>query len=158
MLSSGPTSFSQWIEPTCTTLPPFTTVDVGLVFSNAIDSVRRWIRTGAPAAPSINFERDASGALVRDTDGKVKGGIRLAQFTAPTADQKAAPNGTKFPCSISGWHRDYTPAALKTLYGDHKNYVAQVTNAMIQAAAAGYILPLDAVAAIREAQNSDVAK
>jgi hypothetical protein len=133
-------------------------VDVGLVFSNAIDSVRRWIRTGAPAAPSINFERDASGVLVRDVDGKVKGGVRLAQFTAPTADQKAAPNGTKFPCSISGWHRDYTPSELKTLYGDHANYVARVTNAMVKAATDGYILAVDAVAAIRDADKSDVAK
>jgi hypothetical protein len=156
--ASGPISFTQWIVPTCTTLPPFTTVDVGLVFSNAIDSVRRWIRTGAPAAPSINFERDASGVLVRDVDGKVKGGVRLAQFTAPTADQKAAPNGTKFPCSISGWHRDYTPSELKTLYGDHANYVARVTNAMVKAATDGYILAVDAVAAIRDADKSDVAK
>jgi hypothetical protein len=155
---SGPISFTQWIEPTCTTLPPFTTVDVGLVFSNAIDSVRRWIRTGVPAAPSINFERDASGALVRDADGRVKGGIRLAQFTAPTADQKAAPNGTQFPCSISGWHRDYTPSELKSLYGSHGNYVSQVTQAMVKAASDGYILQVDAAAAIREAGNSDVAK
>jgi hypothetical protein len=153
----GPISFTQWVEPTCTTLPPFTTVNVGLVFSNAIDSVRRWIRTGVPAAPSINFERDVSGALVRDVDGKVKGGIRLAQFTAPTADQQA-PNGTMFPCSISGWHRDYTPAELKSLYGDHGNYVAQVTNAMVKAATDGYILAADAVAAIRDAESSDVAK
>jgi hypothetical protein len=155
---NGPISFTQWIEPTCTTLPPFTTVDVGLVFSNAIDSVRRWIRTGVPAAPSISFERDASGALVRDADGRVEGGIRLAQFTAPTADQKAAPNGTQFPCSISGWHRDYTPSELKSLYGNHGNYVSQVTRAMVKAAADGYILPVDAAAAIRDAGNSDVAK
>jgi hypothetical protein len=154
---SGPISFTQWIQPTCTTLPPFTTVDVGLVFSNAIDSVRRWIRTGVPAAPSINFQRDGSGALVRDVDGKVAGGVRLAQFTAPTADQKA-PNGAMFPCSISGWHRNYTPSELKTLYGDHSHYVAQVTNAMVKAATDGYILAVDAVAAIRDAQNSDVAK
>jgi hypothetical protein len=156
--ASRPISFTQWIEPTCATLPPFTTVDVGLVYGNAIDSVRRWIRTGVPAAPSINFERDASGALVRDADGRVLGGIRLAQFTAPTADQKAAPNGTKFPCSISGWHRDYTPAELKSLYGDHSSYVAQVTRAMVKAATDGYILPVDAVAAIRDAEKSDVAR
>jgi len=155
--AGGPISFTQWIEPTCTTLPPFTTVDVGLVFSNAIDSVRRWIRTGTPAAPSINFERDASGALAREVDGKVKGGVRLAQFTAPTADQKT-PNGVAFPCSISGWHRDYTPAELKTLYGDHSSYVAQVTSAMVKAATDGYILAVDAVAAIRDAENSDVAE
>ncbi|MBT9487919.1 MAG: hypothetical protein IV093_10460 [Rubrivivax sp.] len=154
---AGPISFTQWIEPTCTTLPPFTKVDVGLVFSNAIDSVRRWIRTGAPAAPSINFERDPSGALVREADGKVRGGVRLAQFTAPTAEQ-AAPNGTVFPCGISGWHRDYTPSELKVLYGDHGNYVAMVTHAMVQAATDGYILATDAVAAIRDAENSDVAK
>ncbi|ROZ79761.1 hypothetical protein EEB15_02335 [Ramlibacter sp. WS9] len=154
---AGPISFTQWVQPTCTTLPPFTTVDVGLVFSNAIDAVRRWVRTGAPAAPSINFERDASGALVRDADGRVLGGIRLAQFTAPIAEQKA-PNGTAFPCSISGWHRDYTPSELKSIYGDHGNYVAQVTNAMVKAATDGYILAADAVAAIRDAENSDVAK
>src|SRR5439155_10068259 len=141
-----PISFTQWIEPTCTTLPPFTTVDTGLVISNAIDSVRRWIRTGVPAAPSINFERDAAGALVRDADGKVKGGIRLAQFTAPIADQQA-PNGTVFPCGISGWHRYYTPAELKGLYGNHGNYVAQVTKAMVKAATDGYILAVDAAAA-----------
>lgn len=155
--SSGPITFTQWVEPTCTTLPPFTTVDVGLVFSNAIDSVRRWIRTGAPAAPSINFERDASGALVRDADGKVRGGVRLAQFTAPIADQ-GAPNGAVFPCSISGWHRNYSPLELKSLYGDHSNYVAQVTSAMVKAATDGYILAVDALAAIRDAENSDVAK
>jgi hypothetical protein len=156
--ASGPISFTQWIEPTCTTLPPFTTVDVGLVFSNAIASVRRWIRTGAPAAPSINFERDASGVLVRDADGKVKGGVRLAQFTAPTADQKAAPNGMMFPCSISGWHRYYTPAELRSLYGNHSGYVAQVTHAMLKAAKDGYILAADALSAIRDAEKSDVAK
>jgi hypothetical protein len=155
---SGPISFTQWIEPTCGTLPPFSTVDVGLVFGNAIDSARRWIRTGTPAAPSINFERDAAGALVRDADGRVKGGVRLAQFTAPTADQKATPNGTKFPCSISGWHRYYTTAELKALYGSHANYVAQVTHAMIRAASDGYIRAVDAVAAIRDAESSDVAK
>ena len=44
------------------------------------------------------------------------------------------------------------------MYGDHAKYVAQVAHAMIQAATAGYILPVDAVAAIRDAENSDVAK
>lgn len=155
--SSGPISFTQWIEPTCTKLPPFTTVDVGLVYSNAIDSVRRWIRSGVPAAPSIHFERDAAGVLVRDADGRVRGGIRLAQFTAPIADQ-AAPNGTAFPCGVSGWHRYYTSAELKSLYGDHGNYVAQVTQAMVKASSDGYVLPVDALAAISDAENSEVAK
>ncbi|MBN4076018.1 hypothetical protein JYU22_05500, partial [Gammaproteobacteria bacterium AH-315-E17] len=55
-----PISFTQWIEPSCLPgmLPPFTTVDSGLVVSKAIDAVRSWIRTGEPAAPSRRFERD----------------------------------------------------------------------------------------------------
>jgi hypothetical protein len=44
------------------------------------------------------------------------------------------------------------------LYGDHANYVAQVTTAMVKAATDGYILAVDVVAAIRDATKSDVAK
>ena len=50
------------------------------------------------------------------------------------------------------------PSEFKSLYGDHNNYVARVTNAMVKAATDGYILAVDAVAAIRDAEDSDVAK
>lgn len=153
----GPISFTEWIEPSCTTLPPFTTVDVGLVVSKAFDSVRTWIRTGKPAAPSISFERDADGNVVRDADGRIVGGIQLAQFTAPLAEQEAI-NGSAFPCSVSGYHRWYTDAELRALYGNHGGYVSQVSSAMHAAASAGYILREDAQAAIREAARSDVGK
>ena len=71
-------------------LPPFTTVDVGHGVQGR-HRLRCVAGSGLSscAAPSISFERDSSGALVRDADGKVKGGIRLAQFTAPIADQVA---------------------------------------------------------------------
>lgn len=46
----------------------------------------------------------------------MQGGIRLAQFTAPTAFQ-VTKNRTAFPCSVSGHHRDYTAEELKDLYG-----------------------------------------
>src|SRR3954453_9070822 len=39
-------TFFGWIEPSCTKLPPFTTVDVGLVYDEAIASVREWIEKG----------------------------------------------------------------------------------------------------------------
>jgi hypothetical protein len=63
-----------------------------------------------------------------------------------------------FPCGVSGWHRYYTSAELKSLYGDHGNYVAQVTQAMVKASSDGYVLPVDALAAISDAENSEVAK
>ncbi len=97
-----PKTFFAWIDSSpagphaCVKLPPFTTVDVGLVYDKAIDAVRNWYTTGTPAAPSISFEFTQAGALVRDADGKVQGGIRLPQFLVPTADQGAL-NGTVVP-------------------------------------------------------------
>lgn len=152
-----PITFFQWIQPACVKLPPFTTVDVGLVYNKAIDSVRTWSRTGTPAAPSRSFETTEAGTVVRDTDGKVEGGIRLPQFVVPTADQGAL-NGPAFPCNVSGWHRYYTDAELKAMYGTHGRYVSKVRGVMDPLVADGYVLPADAAAAIRDAARSDVAK
>jgi hypothetical protein len=154
-----PKTFFDWIEfgNACVRLPPFTTVDVDLVYDKAIESVRNWYRTGTPAAPSKSFEFTQSGAFARDADGKVEGGIRLPQFLVPTADQGAL-NGPAFPCNVSGWHRYYTDAELKAMYGSHGRYVSKVTNVIDPLVEQGYVLRDDATAAIRDAAHSDVAK
>jgi hypothetical protein len=87
----------------------------------------------------------------------VQGGIRLAQFLAPIADQGAL-NGTAFPCNVSGWHRYYTDAELKAIYNSHGGYVAKVSKIMSALANAGYVLEEDAEAAIRDAAGSTVGK
>lgn len=153
----GPISFTQLIDLSCQVLPAFSTVDSGLVINAAIDSVHRWVTRGQPAAPSIYFDRDAGGNLVRDAEGQVRGGIRLAQFTAPTAFQ-VANNGTAFPCSVSGHHRDLTDDELVTLYGTHQNYVELVRAAMHEARRDGYLLKVDEKEAIEAAQASTVAR
>ncbi|MFI0446636.1 alpha/beta hydrolase domain-containing protein [Actinomadura sp. 6N118] len=152
-----PITFFGWIEPSCAKLPPFTTVDVGLVYDNAIASVRNWVERGTPAAPSRSFVTSPSGTLVRDADGKVQGGIRLPQFLVPTADQGAL-NGTAFPCAVSGWHRYYTRAELRAMYGSHGRYVSRVLRVMGPLVADGYVLPSDGAAAVRDAALSDVAR
>ncbi|WP_406033164.1 alpha/beta hydrolase domain-containing protein [Nocardioides sp. NBC_00163] len=152
-----PITFFQWIEPACVKLPPFTTVDVGLVYNKAIDSVRTWSRTGKPAAPSRSFVTTDAGTVVRDADGKVEGGIRLPQFVVPTADQGAL-NGPAFPCNVSGWHRYYSDAELKAMYKTHAQYVSKVRKVMTPLVSEGYVLPADAAAAIRDAARSDVAR
>jgi hypothetical protein len=154
-----PITFFEWIEPSCLPgkLPPFTTVDVGLVYNKAIDAVRKWIRNGTPAAPSATFQRTQSGALVRDANGLVVGGIRLPQFFVPIAAQEA-PNGTQFPCNVSGWHRYYTATELKALYKNHGGYVSRVTNVINPLVKQGYVLRDDADAAIRDAAKSKVGK
>jgi Alpha/beta hydrolase domain len=154
---NGPMSFTSLVAPSCKLLPVFSTVDSGLVVNAAFESVRDWITKGKEAAPSRYFDRDAEGNLLRDSTGKVQGGIRLAQFTAPTAFN-AANNGTAFPCSISGHHRDHTADELKDLYGSHQNYVKQVRDTMKQAEKDGYLLKFDEKAAVRAAENSDVAR
>jgi hypothetical protein len=152
-----PESFTQWVEPSCTVLPAFSTVPAGLVVGDAMDSVRNWIRTGRAAAPSIYFDRDATGALIRDSNGNVEGGVRLSQFVAPTAAVSAV-NGTAFPCSVSGSHRYYTPQELKARYHTHGAYVAQVAAAALTAVKDGYELPYDAAVAVKDAATSSVAR
>lgn len=154
---NGPISFTELIAPSCEILPVFSTVDSGLVLNAAFDSVRKWITNGKAAAPSRYFERDAAGELVRDASGNVEGGIRLAQFTVPTAFN-AANNGSAFPCSVSGHHREYTAEELKDLYGTHKNYVQQVRSVMNDARKDGYILKFDEKEAVRAAEASNVAR
>lgn len=154
-----PKTFFNWIEfnNACVKLPPFTTVDVGLVYDKAIDAARKWHRTGKPAAPSKSFELTPSGALVRDADGKVQGGIRLPQFLVPIADQGAL-NGPAFPCNVSGWHRYYTATELKAMYKTHGRYVSKVANIIEALVRQGYVLKHDARATIRDAARSDVAR
>jgi hypothetical protein len=148
--SGEPESFTQWVEPSCAVLPAFSTVPNGLVVSAALDSVKKWVEWGKAAPPTILFTRDASGTILRDSNGKVEGGVRLSQFAAPTADVSAF-NGTAFPCLVSGSHRYYTPTELKQIYGTSFNYVSQVGASMFTAAKGGYILPFDAVTAVADA-------
>ena len=159
-----PKTFFAWIDSNpvtgpnaCVKLPPFTTVDVGLVYNRAIDAVRDWYKKGRTAAPSRSFVTTPAGTLVRDADGKVEGGIRLPQYVVPTAEQEAL-NGTQFPCNVSGWHRFYTKQELKAMYGNHGHYVSAVRTVMNPLVAEGYVLREDGAAAIRDAARSDIAK
>jgi hypothetical protein len=87
----------------------------------------------------------------------VEGGIRLAQYLVPIADQGAL-NGPAFPCNVSGWHRYYTPAELKAMYHTHGLYVLKVASVMYPLVRQGYVLKDDGVAAVRDAALSNVAR
>lgn len=153
---NGPLNFTQMMgSQNCKLNPLFSKVDTGLVLNAAIDGVRRWAETGKPAAPTRQFQRDANNAVIRDADGKILGGVRLPQFTVPTAD--TAPNGPG-GCLLAGHHRDLTAEELQQRYGNHASYVSRVRTAMQEATAQGYVLPFDAKAAIRAAQRSNVAR
>lgn len=153
----GPLSFTQVLEQQqCKLLPLFSTVDTGLVLNAALESVHQWVLTGKSAAPTLAFERNASGAVVRDANGNAQGGVHLSQFAVPTAE--LSPNGESIFCQLGGYHRDFTQDELKKRYGSHQVYVAQVRSAMKSVVDQGYVLPLDAEEAVRVAEASDVAR
>ena len=155
--ANGPMSFTQLMEQQkCKRFPLFSTVDTGLVLNAALEATRQWIGTGKAAAPTLGFDRNASGVVLRDGDGNARGGVRLAHFVAPTA--YLSPNGDELGCILSGHHQDLTREELKKRYGTHDNYVSQVRSAMKLVREKGYVLSHDEEATAREAEVSDIAR
>ncbi|MFZ2986901.1 MAG: alpha/beta hydrolase domain-containing protein [Ideonella sp.] len=154
---NGPLTFTKMMEQQgCKLQPLFSKVDAGLVLSAAIHGVRQWADAGKPAAPTRQFQRDAKGSVIRDAEGQVVGGVRLAQFAVPTAT--TAPNGDALGCLLAGHHRDFTGEELKQRYGNPQAYAQQVRTVMQQAMKQGYVLPYDGLAAIRAAEQAEVAR
>lgn len=153
---NGPMTFTQMMgSQNCKLTPLFSKVDTGLVLNAAIDGVRQWALAGKAAAPTRQFQRDANNAVKRDADGKILGGVRLAQFTVPTAyTAQNGPGG----CLLAGHHRDFTAEELKQRYGSPQAYASKVRAVMQQAAAQGYVLHQDAKAAIEIAKGVGISR
>jgi hypothetical protein len=131
-----------------------------MVLTAALEHVNDWIATGrpAPTAPRLQFDTTTiPPTLERDASGQVVGGIRLPQFVAPTAENRAINFGPGF-CTLAGYHRFYTAAELRERYGNHGRYVSTVARVAQELARAGFILPEDAQRTRTEAARSDVAR
>ncbi len=154
---NGPLTFTQMMaQMNCQFRPLFSKVDTGLVLNAAIHGVNRWVTAGQAASPTLQFKRDSSGAVMRDAQGNILGGVQLAQFLAPTAFQ--SPNNGDRGCVLSGHHRDLSADELKQRYGSTPRYVKQVRAAMKQLREQGYVLPHDEKEAVRTALDSGVAR
>ena len=62
--------------------------------TSAFDAVVRWAVDGVPAAPSLFFDTDPSGELVRDPDGNVTGGLRAGLHAEAIATFHGGTGGT----------------------------------------------------------------
>lgn len=149
-----PISLTQ-ATPGCKQNPRWSKMPTELVLNTIYEHLNRWITDGtaAPAAPQ--FERNPDGALKRDADGELLGGIRLPQLAAPTA-QNSGFNSGPGTCMLAGFHHDYSPAELKARYHDHAGYVREVEKSTQDVLKAGFILPYDAEQIRRSAAASDV--
>jgi hypothetical protein len=136
----------------CDTQPIWSRVPNGHVVAAAIHAIQLWLKDGVPAPTAPRLETDDSGQLVRDPQGWVLSGIRLATFDAPTAHNGAANTGPE-GCSQVGYHIDFTPVELRERYGSQQNYINQVTRITRKAKRDGFLVTADADRTIEEAKT-----
>ena len=108
----------------------------------------RWNRPSSPpqalvaptrwqhAAATRWFERDASGALVRDDHGNVRGGLRYGMIELPIAEFSAYPawdmNGVANPITVEEFRQNWT---------DRADYLAQMAEVDAGLIEDGYLTP-----------------
>jgi hypothetical protein len=136
----------------CEVLPIYSRVPNGDVLNAGLEALVQWVTAGTPPATAERLRRDDKGQLVREGEGRVIGGIRLAAYDAPIAKNMGINTGAGFACGLAGSHQDYSPAQLRQLYRTPENYVARVIAVTQQAVKDGFLLQADADRTIREAR------
>lgn len=135
--------------------PPFSRVPVDHATAAAYDHLVRWVRTGVapPTAQPLAFNAD--GTKARDSLGLALGGIRYSQVSVPTALNTGDNAGQTF-CFLFGSHQPFDEATLDGLYRSRWAYLAEVVRADLGNIHAGYLLPADAHANLRDALGSGI--
>lgn len=162
------------LSPMCAVPSIGTRVPTRYVVASALDKLATWAAGGSPppTAPRLTMTqirpRPEQSVIARDQDGLAEGGIRLAALAVPTqfnvgVSKPADAEGGSArevlgagACVRWGYSSDMTIAQLDAHYPSHAAYVAQVRRVTDDNARKGYILPGDAAATIREAENSRV--
>jgi hypothetical protein len=99
-------------------LPP-NAAPLRYVVNSALNKLNAWITTGVPPAHAPSFIEVVNGAIVRDSYGNAKGGIRLSQLEVPTATLSGVGNTGLGPCSVAGVTTPFDAATLASLYPTH---------------------------------------
>jgi hypothetical protein len=162
------------LSPLCAVPSIGTRVPTHDVVASALDKLAVWGAGGPPppTAPRLTMtqimQRPHPSVIARDKDGLAEGGIRLAALAVPTqfnvgiSQPAHTDNGPSREaigagaCVRWGYSTDMTIAQLDAHYPSHAAYVAQVRRVSEDNVRKGYILPVDAAATIREAQESHV--
>jgi len=109
------------------------------------------------------------GALVRDGDNNVTGGVRLPSMEAPTATYVSSATANPFlppplvgianlVCRLSGAVEPFDAATLDAHYPDHGTYVSQVVESANDLKSQGLLLQQDAVTVKTAAAQSEIGK
>jgi Alpha/beta hydrolase domain len=115
-------------------LPP-NAAPLRYVVNSALNKLSAWVATGVPPAHAPSFIEVVNGAIVRDSYGNAKGGIRLSQLEVPTATLSGVGNAGDGPCPVAGVTTPFDAATLASLYPTHYGY----SNAVGKVDKANYI-------------------
>ncbi|MBZ5623846.1 MAG: hypothetical protein LAQ69_34855 [Acidobacteriia bacterium] len=141
-------------------LPSFSRIPFSFAANAVIDHLVRWVRDNIPPPKAPEIQLEAIGppvVLARDSSGNALGGISLPQHAVPTATNTGANSGPGF-CRLYGSFQPFDNDTLRARYPHHKTYVLQVIRVTLDDVAAGFMVPADAMATIRDAQQSDIGR
>jgi hypothetical protein len=141
-------------------------VFVSYVFNALWERMQEQVEEGA-VPPSGVLMDDDNGALQRDAQGNVLGGVRLPSMEAPTATYVSSASANPFlppflvpfanlACRLSGAVFPFDDATLDSLYPNHGSYVSQVAGSANDLKAQGLLLQQDAVTVKQNAAQSEL--
>jgi hypothetical protein len=158
--------FDTMLHPTNQPNPGFTCgvpINTGpqtFVLRSALAHLDRWITRGTPppAAPRLETLSIVPAQYALDANGNVRGGIRTPAVDAPVATLSGlGQTGTTF-CFLFGTTVPLTTEQLTALYGSHGGFVSAWSRSTLQAAAAGFLRPEDAVNLVVVGAQSEILK
>ncbi|MBM4268360.1 MAG: hypothetical protein FJ144_17410 [Deltaproteobacteria bacterium] len=129
------------------------------VGSLAPDGARRAIASrhasGPPSLPLIAVSGNPP-EIERDAYGNARGGIRLPQLVAATAQYGPVGSPEALRCDLRGFTLPFSDEDLAELYPDHRVYVNRVRAATLAAERAGFLLRPDGEEIRREAVSAPI--
>ncbi len=155
------------VGPGCKT--PVNAAPHHAVVKAAFSALTRWVRDGVTPRQSPAIElgdpAQADPAVVRDTHGNAKGGIRLPELEAPTATLDGARNdvaqatpGVQNFCFLYGRTQAFDAPALAALYPTHDGFVKKFNEAADLLVRDGYWLKPEADQARAAAAASHIGR
>jgi Alpha/beta hydrolase domain/Pentapeptide repeats (8 copies) len=129
----------------------------------AYDHMVQWIQNNVqpPSGPRLELSQITPSVVpVRDSNGNIIGGIRLADFAVPISTDTGynvnTPAAPGILCFVLGQYIPFSQQMLNRLYPNHGSYILKTAAAAAGNVADGYMLPDDEGDANATAAESDI--
>ena len=136
---------------------PVNNAPTHVVAKAAFRALDTWVRTGTPppSVPRFETTTDSHPALVRDSDGIVKGGVRTPPVDVPVDVLSGTPGPKSSPiCLLVGSTIPLPASRLAQRYSSRADYERKFAAAADEAIAAGVVLADDRAALMAYADPS----